>query len=84
VIGLKGGKKKDKEVSKKESKHSVDEPAAAKPALQDDQDILDKVYGRGRVKKNVGGGEEEKSDVKGMSFECMNTITKMVSLDGEL
>jgi hypothetical protein len=41
------------------------------------------VYGRGRVKKN----ETEKDgniDVKGMTFECMNTINKMVSLDGEI
>jgi hypothetical protein len=42
------------------------------------------VYGRGRVKKGADGGDGEKNDVKGMSFECMNTITKMVSLDTEI
>jgi hypothetical protein len=47
---------------------------------------LDKVYGRGRVKKNADANKDDDSkvDIKTMGFECMNTLTTMTALNGEI
>jgi hypothetical protein len=45
-----------------------------------DQLILDKVYGRGRVKRDPGVEsveESNKTDGKGMSFDLMQNLQKM-------